>query len=597
MSPYRSVILLGFLVLLVLSGSNQPVQAHGPEPAKTPATEASDSQEVWGCPMCETVRQAIPGTCRLCRMDLVRMDLEAEPANDAALADPPAAGSRGSAPGGAAPLMPGVPVWLFCVAATSILVVSFLFLQVRNGTGSGQPVRGRRLDLFRVPGLKWLIRGKWFVPGAQLAVFGLFTLVILAGLFGNQDPGRNITPVITWTVWWTWLVLVILFLGKIWCTVCPWMALANLFSGRGLNRRWPRRLRNIWIATFLFVALTWFELGFGVTEKPWLTATLGLVMVLASIATVLVYERKAFCRYACLVGRVSGLYSMFAASELRSTDPGACRSCVTKDCYHGNARAQPCPTHQFIGAMETNTYCTLCFECVKACPTDNVSWNLRPPGADLTESTRTRVDEAYLAVILLSMSAFHGLSMTPVWEQLVSGIQGATGAGWLAAFSAGMAGLIALPLLLYYGICDVMRRLAGDREHSTRLLFIRFSYSLLPIALFYHLAHNLQHIFFEGKKLVRAASDPFGWDWNLFGTAGMAIDAMLPVHIGWGLQVLLIVVGHLFGILIAHQVASAMYADRRQATLSQIPMLLAMLLFSFQSLWLLAQPMVMRTAM
>ena len=67
-----------------------------------------------------------------------------------------------------------------------------------------------------------------------------------------------------------------------------------------------------------------------------------------------------------------------------------------------------------------------------------------------------------------------------------------------------------------------------------RFLFMRFSYSLLPIALFYHLAHNLQHIFFEGKKLVRIASDPFGWGWDLFGTADMLVDAVLPVSIGRG---------------------------------------------------------------
>jgi hypothetical protein len=39
------------------------------------------------------------------------------------------------------------------------------------------------------------------------------------------------------------------------------------------------------------------------------------------------------------------------------------------------------------------------------------------------------------------------------------------------------------------------------------------------------------------------------------------------------------------------------YGNPRQATLSQLPMLAAMILFSLQSLWLLAQPMVMRTAM
>jgi len=365
----------------------------------------------------------------------------------------------------------------------------------------------------------------------------------------------------------------------------------------GLGRRWPRRLRNIWLAIFFFVLLTWLELGYGVTEKPWLTALLGLVMTVAAVATILVYERKAFCRYACLVGRVSGLYAMFSGSELRPADRDACRSCTSKDCYHGSEAGYPCPTHQFIGAMETNTYCTLCTECVKTCPKDNIVWNVRPLGADLVESGRVRIDEGYLAVIMLSMSAFHGLTMTPAWDRLVVRIQESIGMGWLPAFSLGMAGVLILPLVLYYWICVAMKWLAGDRERSARYLFVRFAYSLLPIALFYHLAHNLQHIFYEGKKLVVAASDPFGWGSNLFGTAHWPVDAVLPVDVVWGIQVALILIGHVYGILIAHRVASQLYGHGRAATLSQVPMLAAMLLFSFQSLWLVAQPMVMRTAM
>jgi len=49
--------------------------------------------------------------------------------------------------------------------------------------------------------------------------------------------------------------------------------------------------------------------------------------------------------------------------------------------------------------------------------------------------------------------------------------------------------------------------------------------------------------------------------------------------------------------VIAHRIARSMYGAARAARLSQLPMLAGMLAFSFQSLWLLAQPMLMRTAM
>jgi len=200
-------------------------------------------------------------------------------------------------------------------------------------------------------------------------------------------------------------------------------------------------------------------------------------------------------------------------------------------------------------------------------------------------------------VILLAMSAFHGLSMTPTWDGMFSAMRGWAGLGELAAFSVGMGAVIVVPIVLFLGVCQAMKWSAGDRKHSATYLFMRFSYSLLPIALFYHLAHNLQHMFSEGWRLVTIASDPFGWGWNLFGTAGLELSTGLPPDVAWWSQVALILIGHVFGILIAHRIATSLYANPRQATASQIPILIAMVLFSLQSLWLLAQPMVMRTAM
>jgi hypothetical protein len=50
----------------------------------------------------------------------------------------------------------------------------------------------------------------------------LFVMIIAAGLFGNQNPALNIAPILTWTVWWGMLIVLILFAGKAWCYVCPW---------------------------------------------------------------------------------------------------------------------------------------------------------------------------------------------------------------------------------------------------------------------------------------------------------------------------------------------------------------------------------------
>ena len=47
-----------------------------------------------------------------------------------------------------------------------------------------------------------------------------------------------------------------------------------------------------------------------------------------------------------------------------------------------------------------------------------------------------------------------------------------------------------------------------------------FAYSLVPIALVYQAAHCFTYLLTEGQLSFALASDPFGWGWDLFGTAG-----------------------------------------------------------------------------
>ena len=174
----------------------------------------------------------------------------------------------------------------------------------------------------------------------QLFFLGAFVMIIAAGLFGDQLPGKNVAPLLTWTVWWGGLILLILYLGKAWCYVCPWNAIADWAEGLrawgrkkqglSLGLKWPRWMRNIWPATILFVGLTWIELGFSVTMSPRFTAWLALAILGMAFVCAFIFDRRAFCRYGCLVGRVSGMYALFAPVEIRARDRDVCRTCASK---------------------------------------------------------------------------------------------------------------------------------------------------------------------------------------------------------------------------------------------------------------------------
>src|SRR5690606_39361539 len=67
----------------------------------------------------------------------------------------------------------------------------------------------------------------------------------------------------------------------------------------------------------------------------------------------------------------------------------------------------PCPTSEYMGAMNDNQYCTLCTECVKSCPHDNIALNVRSSGADLLHPHRAKIDEAYMAILVFIRSEEH----------------------------------------------------------------------------------------------------------------------------------------------------------------------------------------------
>ena len=244
---------------------------------------------------------------------------------------------------------------------------------------------------------------------------------------------------------------------------------------------------------------------------------------------------------------------------------------------------------------------------------------MRPFAADLLEGrNRYRWDEATLALVLLALTSFHGITMTQHWNHIVGALRVFTGAGKLAAFSALMGLMIAAPLLMFWGTAHVSRWLAsrasGPRrgsvpayaagaavtvhvtDPSAARILRAFAYAVIPVALFYHLAHNGMHFFMEGQALLPALSDPLGWGWDLFGTAGRAYSPLLSLKSIWCLQVTLIVIGHVYGVVVANRIAGQLFHG--DAILRGLaPFVVAMILYSSLSIWLIAQPMIMRSGM
>ncbi len=450
------------------------------------------------------------------------------------------------------------------------------------------------------PALHRLSTSEWSLRVLRAIMVAVFVLIVAAGLLGTPIPGRNAATVLTWTLWWTGVVVSVLFVSSAWCAVCPWDTLSTWltrlpewFGGQriGLGLRVPKRLRNVWLALGLFIVLTWLELGFGVTASPYATALLGLAMVVLATASLALFERKAFCHYFCPVGRTLGFYARLSPVALRPLDPQVCARCETLECYHGTAQVDSCPSHLVMGRLLESTYCTACGNCVSSCPHANVAWQIRAPGVEAATQARARRDEGFFMLGLLALAAFHGITMMPFWESMLSSVGRAIGDSWRhwGSFSLAFAAALILPVAAFALASYLVYRRGGRGEPFWRWA-AQLALVALPLAFAYHLAHNLTHLVREGGAVASV--------WTIVSAPGAveeavpASHALIPPALLYSLQAGLMVAG--FWIALTVLRARILRLGAGVQALGGWPVVVFAIGVTEVELWMLMQPMLMR---
>ncbi len=406
-----------------------------------------------------------------------------------------------------------------------------------------------RWALSEVPYIKRLLRGRWLQWGLTVLALAVFLVVILSGLFGTPAGNHNFGVIYVWLVWWALLKLVLVpFLGRFWCSICPipapgdWLqhramitpqpggrlyTLGGRFlrrAARGGRRPWPKFLRNIWVQNFGFLAVAMFSAL--ILTSPPATALVLLAFIAASLLISLVFERRAFCRYLCPIGGFVGVYGQVAPLAVRVKDPAICRRHVEKPCFTGSDAGYGCPYFNLPQKLDTNARCSACGECLRTCTQDNVAFYLRVPGADLADTRGRRLDEAFNGLIMLGAAFVYSVVLIGPDGWLKATARAVGSSGWFVYGGAFLLFSLALVPGLFLSCVRLGAALAGKRvlpDHETghSSLFAAYATTLVPLGLAIWVALTLSFTLTNVSYAWPALSDPFGWGWNLFGTAGM----------------------------------------------------------------------------
>lgn len=456
-----------------------------------------------------------------------------------------------------------LPLWLWLTGAGATLVLTFLALalfarQREFGTGLF-----RSTDLLRFAPVRRMAH-----PLAVLlrtVTCALFLLALATGFFGSQDAYANLIVTLVWVLWWVGMAFFCALVGDLWEVVDPLPALYRA-AARPIGRRgslgwtYPARL-GAWPAVLLFFAFAWAELVWHGKDVPRALASLMLAYAAIAWTGMLLFGVEAWRRQADPFAMAFRVLGRFAPLELRASTPTAAPRL-----------------------------------------------RLRPYAAGLLATEPVSNATTAFVLLMLATVTFDGFHQTPLMDQIATGAQSSrpvAEALFLLSSATGLDEtqwlntvlLVAFPLafvVVFRVVGGWMLRLAaragapGKAEDLNAMVW-----SLVPIAVAYHLAHYASLLVTTGQFIIPLASDPFGWGWDLFGTRGRKVDlAIVSPAVYWYTAVGLIVIGHVLAVVVAHVEATRRFASHRAALASQLPMLVLMVAYTSLSLWIMAQPIV-----
>ncbi|MBC7373895.1 MAG: hypothetical protein H7323_07890 [Frankiales bacterium] len=418
-----------------------------------------------------------------------------------------------------------VPVSLAIYAAGFAVVVSFVGLVL---LWRSPRLRGNASGA-ALPRAVQAVVDSAVTRGALRAIVLAATLLVVAvALGGPVRASENLAPYALYVTLWVGLIPVSLLLGPVWRVVNPLRTLhaglARLTGPAPAAHRLPAL--GYWPAVLSLLAFVLLELVLPARSEP---RTVGVFLVLYGVVQ--------------LVAGLwfgSGWYARGEAFEVYSTLLG---------------RMSPLGRRQDGRLVVRN-------------PLDGLDGLRSEPGL------------VAVVVVLVGSTAYDGLSRTQIW------IEGFGRDAYLTAVpgTIGLLAMIALAGLPYVAATALAGVITGGGARTQPGLY---AHSLVPIAAGYAIAHYFSLLAYDGQETWILASNPFAQDGvDLFGTYGRAIDfTVVTARVIAYVQVGAIVVGHVLGVVLAHD--RAVRSSPSHPTRGQLPLVTVMVAFTVGGLSLL----------
>jgi ferredoxin len=332
-----------------------------------------------------------------------------------------------------------------------------------------------------------VLKSRYYPAVFQAITAAVFILIVYQLLAGPEAAHDNLGTALTWIVWWPLIPIVFVLLGRFWCAICPFGTLSDLVQKFVGNKRpVPVFLKKygIWIIDALFILITWSDHVWGIVESPWGSGMLLLLLTTGVVISGALWQRRTWCRYLCFLGGLSGNYARAGMVALRAT-PEVCATCKSKAaCFNGNEMGPGCPMFEFPRQLNSNANCNLCAACIKTCPNGSIQITLQTPTKELWFIRKPKVEEAFLAVVIMGIVFVQNITMLEGWPPLLEALQQLTGTtSYYINFTITFLIAMALPVSLLGVTAWVGRKL---NKRSLAENFAQFGYAVIPLDIAAH---------------------------------------------------------------------------------------------------------------
>ncbi|MBK8986776.1 MAG: hypothetical protein IPM39_11975 [Chloroflexi bacterium] len=456
-------------------------------------------------------------------------------------------------------------------------------------------------DVLRLPLIGRFLRWRWGRLALQMGMLLVTAVILYDGFTGRPLAPTNLATVVTWVHYRGLVMLGLLLAGNLFCMGCPFTlprTLARKLSGNG--RRWPRVLRNKWLAIGVLFVYLWLYEWLDLWASPLLTAWVIVAYFVASFILESLFAESPFCKYVCPLGTFNFVNATISPTQITVRSADICRTCEGKECLNGNGDVLGCGTELFAPQISSNMDCVFCLDCARACPYDNIALTLRSPlrEASTPDAFPRRWDLHLLILVFAFASLSNAFGMVPpvyALEQTLGVWLRTDNEGLLLFLIFAVLNLL-LPLGLGLGAAWSSRHLAR-RHEPLRVALARYAPALLPLSFAIWFAHYAGFHFLGSALSIVPVWQNFLLDHNitLFGAPNWTLGPVLPTAWLDPLEMVVVLVGF----------AASFYAVSRRARraeerpdglAAQMPWLALLLALAAAAMFIFYLPMEMRGA-